>query len=206
MTSTTLKYMAVFYRNVDALVVAPGDTQIWSLETVLSPTTIVYGVRSFFDGDGGRSRNFDFVPTYYGVGYIAAAWDGYISYKKHIEYATQYHFTGFSSDLNVEPAYIYPDRADVNDEREDYGGKVPDENGESTFEWAIPNEACFPIISAIQSDTSDPLGEYTAKPCRRLVLKSKQRLYENAIIADTLYIECYSTAKQPLVVDIIQIR
>lgn len=198
--------MSIVYRQEAISVVAPDDVLILGLDATISPTTLIYGVRTSFSGEGGRNRNFEFYPTHYGIGVIWGLFDGYVTHKSYIEFPNQYHFSGMASDSKAEPSFIYPDTSPFGATNETEVSKVTDQEGLPTFEYSFTEGVGFPATYTDSVPLGSPLGDFLAQSIPRMVMKSKNRLYAQTIFADTLVLEVFKTAKQPITLDIIQIR
>jgi len=198
--------MTISYRQEGLYVVSPNDVLVLSIDTAISPTALIYGVRTSFTGEGGKSRNFEFYPTHYGVGCLWGLFDGYVTHKSYIEYPNQYHYTGISTDSTAEPSFIYPDTIINEGSTEVEVSKVQLENGNPSFEYSFTGGIGLPSIYIDSAVDGAPVSDFQLKPINRMVLKSKNRLYSNSKFADTVVLEVFRTAKQPVTLDLIHIR
>lgn len=197
--------MSIIYVNVATLNVTPGSEVIAQSLNFLSPTTRYYGLRSSFVGEGGKSRNFDFYPSHFGLGKVWAFWDGYVVGSWYIEFYQQYYGTFTFSDFYSEPSFIYPDIGPSVGYEDSEVSKVLDEDISPAFSYFIPSDLGFPLISQADLGNSN-LGDCQPYFSYRAILKSKNRLFADCLKADSFAIQLYSTAKQAVNFEFIQIR
>ena len=188
-------------------IVVPNETGLSiDVRTIMSPTTRVYGVRTFFEEGSGTRRNFFSTSTYYGVGQIVGKWEGYVVYQSYLEFSKQYHFTGYATDVQSEVFFLYPDsQIPGAPESSSEHSKVNDENGNPMYSYTINQEVVNLVGTSVSvgSDFSGAGSNFVS--VGRLVAKKKDRLYGGAIPVDTLEIEVMA-AEDGVSVDIIMIR
>jgi hypothetical protein len=197
--------MSIIYKLHSSLTVTPGSELVVQCVGLLSPTTRYYGLRSSFIGEGGKSRNFDFLPSHYGLGKVWGFWDGYVIGSWYIEFYQQYYGTFTFSDFHSEPSFIYPDISPISGPDESEMSKVTDETESPVFNYTLPGSLGFPLMNEadLGSGTAGAVSPYL---CYRSVLKSKDRLFADCLKADSFAIQLYSTAKQPVTFEFLQIR
>lgn len=176
------------------------------VRTVISPTTRVFAVRTFFDVDAGTRKNFFNTPTYYGVGQIVGKWEGYVVYHSYLEFPRQFHFLGYATDVQSEISFLYPDSTSVvNPERTTETSKVSNETEDPVYEYDINQDSTNFLGTSVTPGDSVSNTETDLKSFSRCVLKAKNRLYSNAIPVDEIEVEV-ARATGGVIIDLLQIR
>lgn len=198
--------MAILYSLSTTLTVNPNNSLVYVVDGDISPTTRYYGVRSSFTGQGGKSKNFEFVATHYGIGRVWALWEGFVVKSWYIEHEGQYYGTFTCSDFYSEPSFIYPDASVDQSNYDTETSKIRDENSDPTFNYTIIPDVGYPLVDKADVDSGSSIGDSTARMCFRSILKSKDRLFADCLKADAFAIQLFSTAKQPVSFEFLHIR
>lgn len=198
--------MSISYSPQTSITVPDLSGLSIDVKTVISPTTRVFAVRTFFDVDAGTRKNFFNTPTYYGVGQIVGKWEGYVVYHSYLEFPQQFHFLGYATDVQSEVSYLYPDNTSaVIPEQSAETSKVSDETGNPTYQYDIDQFSTNFLGTSVSPGSSVNTVGSEFKSFGRCVLKAKNRLYSNAIPVDEIEIEV-ARATGGVIVDLLQMR